>query len=61
MTETYTLSLKQGDTEVVSPTEVEPTQTTIEVELQGSGVQYYDLYVNGKYYQTVKVDFTANG
>ncbi len=61
MTETYTLSLKQGDTEVVSPTEVEPTQTTIEVELQGSGVQYYDLYVNEKYYQTVKVDFTANG
>lgn len=61
MTETYTLSLKQGDTEEVSPTEVEPTQTTIEVELQGSGVQYYDLYVNEKYYQTVKVDFTANG
>ena len=31
------------------------------VALTGSGVQEYDLYINGEYYQSMKVTFKNNG
>ena len=31
------------------------------VELAGTGEQEYDLYINGEYYQTMKVTFTNHG
>ena len=56
--------LKQGDVDVLDPITIEDlTLTQIEVELTGTGVQTYILYVNGEAYgDPIVIDFTnANG
>ena len=64
MTAAYELRLKQGDVDVLDPITIEDlTLTQIEVELTGTGVQTYILYVNGEAYgDPIVIDFTnANG
>ena len=60
-TENYMLSIHQHGEELLEPTEIEAGTESIQVELTGSGVQYYELYINGTYYKTEKVEFTVNG
>lgn len=60
-TEEYIFSLFQNGKEVIEPVKIPVGTTQIEVELTGSGVQYYELYINDEYYSTEKVDFAANG
>lgn len=56
--EDYKVSLKQGSTLVYEQT-VAAGVSEIQVPLTGSGVQYYDLYINDIYQRAIKVDFTA--
>ena len=62
MTEPYSLMLKKDGMDVMpEPYVAKPTETSIVVELTGSGVQTYQLYVNGKYHSDIKVDFIPYG
>ena len=60
-TEGYLLSIHQNGRELMEPTHIEAGTESIQVELTGSGVQYFELYINGTYYKTEKVEFTVNG
>ena len=60
-TEAYLLSIHQNGRELMEPTEIAAGTESIQVELSGSGVQYFELYINGTYYKTEKVEFTVNG
>ena len=60
-TEAYLLSIHQNGRELMEPTHIEAGTESIQVELTGSGVQYFELYINGTYYKTEKVEFTVNG
>ena len=60
-TEEYLLSLKQNGVDVLEPTPITPDTTSIQVSLTGSGVGYYELYIDGAYYKTERVEFTVNG
>ena len=60
-TENYMLSIYQRGEELMEPTEIAGGTESIMVELTGSGVQCYELYINGNYYKTEKVEFTVNG
>ena len=57
----YTLSLRQNGEDILEPTVVSPDTTSIQVSLSGSGVAYYELYIDGAYYKTERVEFTVNG
>mgnify|MGYP004525617681 FL=1 len=46
----------RADLQVASGT-VQPGDCTFTVPLMGSGVQEYDLYINGEYYQSMEVTF----
>lgn len=46
----------QADQQVASGT-INPGDNTFTVALTGSGEQEYDLYINGQYYQSMKVTF----
>jgi hypothetical protein len=64
--EGYFVSLRQGNVEVLDLLEVSDlTLTEVSVQLEGIGTQYYDIYIisvsGEEYFDTVKVDFTANG
>ena len=64
--EGYFVSLRQGNVEVLDLLEVtDLTLTEVAVQLEGIGTQYYDIYIisvsGEEYFDTVKVDFTANG
>ena len=62
-TESYTLIIcrkGQADQPVASGT-VQAGDNIFTVELAGTGEQEYDLYINGEYYQTMKVTFTNHG
>ena len=62
MSEPYSLMLKKDGMDVMpEPYVAKPTETSIVVELTGSGVQTYQLYVNGKYHSDIKVDFIPYG
>ena len=60
-TENYMLSIHQNGHELMEPTEIAGDAASIQVELSGSGVQYFELYIDGTYYKTEKVEFTVNG
>ena len=60
-TEGYLLSIHQNGRELMEPTEIAAGTESIQVELTGSGVQYFELYIDGSYYKTEKVEFTVNG
>ena len=62
-TESYALIIcpkGQADQPVASGT-VQAGDNIFTVELSGTGEQEYDLYINGEYYQTMKVTFTNHG
>ena len=62
MTEPYSMMLKKDGTDVMpEPYIAQPTETSIVVELTGSGVQTYELYVNGVFHSEIKVDFIPYG
>ena len=61
MTEAYTLELKQNGVNVLEPYQAQPAETSVVVELTGSGVQTYELYVNGAFHSKVTVDFIPYG
>ena len=60
-TENYMLSVRQNGNQLMEDTEIEAGTESIQVELTGSGVQYFELYIDGAYYKTEKVEFTVNG
>ena len=60
-TEDYLLSLRQNGVDILEPTPITPDTTSIQVSLTGSGVGYYELYIDGAYYKTERVEFTVNG
>ena len=55
--EAYVLSMFYEGSEVRESTQIMPGTTSINVELTGTGTQYYDLYINGEFYQTYEVVF----
>ena len=56
--EAYYLSILQNGTEIVSNVEIAPGSNGYVLALTGSGVQTYDLYINGQFYQTQRVEFS---
>ncbi|MBR5020666.1 MAG: Stk1 family PASTA domain-containing Ser/Thr kinase [Oscillospiraceae bacterium] len=60
-TEGYLLSIYQNGEELMEPTEIAGGTEYIMVELTGRGVQYFELYIDGTYYKTERVEFTSNG
>lgn len=54
----FKVTIKLGNT-VVHEETLPAGETSITVELTGSGVQYFDVYVNDQYLKPEKVDFTA--
>ena len=62
MSEPYSLMLKKDGVDVMpEPYPAQPTETSLIVELTGTGVQTYQLYVNGEYHSEIKVDFIPYG
>ena len=62
MTEAYSLMLKKDGVDVMpEPYQAQPTETKLVVELTGSGVETFQLYVNGAYHSDIKVDFIPYG
>ena len=61
MTEAYTLELRQNGVNVLEPYQAQPTESSVAVQLTGSGVQTYELYVNGAFHSKVTVDFIPYG
>ena len=62
--EDYVLSLRDQDGNQIDGYEDIPVVAgtpTIQVELTGSGVKFYQLYIDGEYYKTEKVEFIVNG
>ena len=59
--ENYMLGIYQNGKAVIEETEVEAGTANLAVTLSGSGVQYYDIYINNTYYKTLKVDFGTDG
>ena len=63
-TEDYMLSLRDQNGNEIEGYEDIPImagKASIEVELTGTGVAFYQLYINGEYYKTEKVEFIVNG
>ena len=56
-TESYNLSIKQGDKWVVENATVEPNTATMIMTLTGNGTQMYDLYIDGEFFATEMVEF----
>lgn len=55
--ETYYLTIRLGTTELVSNAEIAPGTTSYTITIAGSGSQEYDLYIDGQFYQTQRVEF----
>ena len=56
--EAYYLSILQNGTEIASNVEIAPGSNGYVLALTGSGTQTYDLYINGQFYQTQRVEFS---
>ena len=56
----YALSISQGTTEFYNITDIELGKNSIvSVDLTGTGIQVYEVKVNGQSWKKVEVDFTA--
>lgn len=53
----YTVQIRQGSEIVVPTMELAPGSNGINAELTGKGSVSYDIYINGEFYQTQKVEF----
>ena len=58
MSADYKVTVMDGDTKVLEKT-VPLGESSITVQLTGSGVIYYDIYVNDSFLKAEKVDFTS--
>ena len=56
--EDYTIGLFLNGRSVTEETVITAGTQSIDVTLSGTGIVYYDLYINSAYYKTVKVDFS---
>ncbi len=54
----YTLTLYYKGQAVREPSQILPGTTSVSVELTGSGIQIFDVYINGEKYQSIEVDFS---
>lgn len=54
--ETYYLTIRQGGAEIVNNAEIAPGTETYVMTVNGTGTQEYDLYINGQFYQTQRVE-----
>lgn len=59
--EAYTLTIKLDGEPVTDSAIIAPGTSSMPVQLTGRGIQYFELYIDDKYYATEKVDFTPNG
>ena len=57
--EAYTLTVMLDGVTIVDGMTIQPGTATISVEMTGTGVGYYEVYIDGVYYKTEKVDFSA--
>lgn len=58
MTEEFKLEVCiSGTTEILVSKMIAPGSTSAYVSLTGSGLMYFDLYINGEYYRTQDVEF----
>ena len=53
----FILGLFQNGNPVRASERIEPGTTYVEVTLTGTGIQTYDVYIDGEKYQTIEVDF----
>ena len=56
-TTTYYLTILQNETVIVDNVEIAPGSSGYEINLFGSGTVNYDLYIDGEFYQTQRVEF----
>ena len=56
-TTAYTLAIYKDGAPYLDNIQVQPGTTEIPVVLEGRGVIYFDLYINGEYYDAIRVDF----
>ena len=56
-TTTYYLTILQNETVIVNNVEIAPGSSGYEINLFGSGTVNYDLYIDGEFYQTQRVEF----
>ena len=59
LVEPYTLTIKDETGAVVLTQQITDAAPSLDVQLTGSGVQIYELYINDIYYAAQKVDFNA--
>ena len=61
LTETYKLEIySSGSSTPVYSADIQPdAQSELVVTLTGSGIQYFDIYINGAYSWPERVDFTS--
>ncbi len=57
----YKISVVMNDVVVVKDLEIQPGQTTVDIQLTGSGIQECTVYVDGTYEKTVMVEFIVDG
>jgi len=55
--EAYVLSLRQNNQDVTEPATILPGTADITLELTGTGVKTYKLYINDEFYDSIDVDF----
>ena len=60
MPEAYTLRIEHAGEQILPDTLIQPEQRELTLELQGSGIMYYTLYIDGELYETVTVNFEAD-
>ena len=53
----YYLTILQNETVIVNNVEIAPGSSGYEIDLFGSGTVNYDLYIDGEFYQTQRVEF----
>jgi len=56
--EAYILTVRQGGQNVTEPITVVPGSPNVTLELTGSGVLRFDLYINDEFYDSIDVDFS---
>ena len=54
----YVLSIRLKGSEVIEPRTIQPGDTSITLELTGTGTQEYTLYIDGDLLRSEKVTFT---
>ncbi len=59
--EPYKISVVMNDVVVVKDLEIQPGQTTVDIQLTGSGIQECTVYVDGEFEKIIVVEFGVDG